>query len=367
MGVTFLDHIKTVEDHRIAGMTTYPLDEALLTILVGLLCRMEDFDEIAMFGEEQLSWLRRFLPFRNGVAPAQTLRRVLRALDPKALAGAFSSWVASLQAKVSGVIAIDGKTLRGTKKDKSGAGALHLVSAYAHEAGLVLAARAVETKGNEITAIPELLDLLAIEGAIVTIDAIGTQKAIARKIVDKDADYVLALKENQGSLYRDVADFFADPALASACPECRQTDVGHGRIEQRQARAADAAWLAERHPQWAGLRSIAAIAATRTDKKTGQTSTETRLYISSLPPDPALILGACRSHWSIENNLHWQLDVTFREDECRIRKDHAATNLARMRHATLNLLAREPSKIPIKRKRLKAAINPQFRAALLAC
>lgn len=367
MSTTFLDHIKAVEDHRVPGMTTYPLDEVLLTILAGLLCWMEDFDEIAMFGEEQLDWLRRFLPFRNGVAPAQTLRRVLRALDPKALAGAFSSWVASLQAKVSGVIAIDGKTLRGTKKDKSGAGALHLVSAYAHEAGLVLAARAVETKGNEITAIPQLLDLLAIEGAIVTIDAIGTQKTIARKVVDKDADYVLALKENQGSLYRDVADFFADPALASACPECRQTDVGHGRIEEREARAADAAWLAERHPQWAGLRSIAAITATRTDKKTGQTSTETRFYISSLPPDPTRILGACRSHWSIENNLHWQLDVTFREDECRTRKDHAATNLAMMRHATLNLLTREPSNIPVKRKRLKAAINPQFRTALLAC
>ena len=125
---------------------------------------------------------------------------------------------------------------------------------------------------------------IPIEGAIVTIDAIGTQKAIARKIDDKDADYVLALKENQGSLYRDVADFFADPALASACPECRQTDVGHGRIEEREARAADAAWLAERHPQWVGMRSIAEITATRTDKKTGQTSTETRLYISSLPP-----------------------------------------------------------------------------------
>src|SRR5271157_948611 len=205
-----------------------------------------------------------------------------------------------------------------------------------------------------------------IEGAIVTIDAIGTQKAIAKKIIDKGADYLLALKENQGSLHADVADFFADPALAAACLECRLSDAGHGRIEERRARTADAAWLAERHPQWAGLRSIAAIIATRTDKKTGETSTETRLYISSLPPDPALILGACRSHWSIENNLHWQLDVTFRDDECRTRKDNAATNLAMMRHATLNLLTREPSKIPIKRKRLKAAINPQFRTALLA-
>ncbi len=367
MSGSFLDHIKEVEDHRVPGMTTYPLDEVLLTVLVGLLCRMEDFEEIAMFGEEQLEWLRRFLPFGNGIAPAQTLRRVLRALDPKALAGAFSSWIASLQATVSGVVAIDGKTLRGTKGDKSGAGALHVVSAYAHEAGLVLAARAVAAKGNEITAIPELLDLLAIEGAIVTIDAIGTQTAIAAKIIDKKADYVLALKENQGGLCADVAEFFADPVLAAACPEHRQGEAGHGRIEERVARVADAAWLAERHPHWKGLRSIAAITARRTDKKTGETSAETRLYIASLPPDPQRLLGACRSHWSIENNLHWQLDVTFREDECRTRKDYAGINLAMMRHAALNLLKREPSKIPIKRKRLKAAINQHFRTTVLAC
>jgi len=366
MSMNFLDHIKVVEDHRVPGMTTYPLDEVLLTVLVGLLCRMEDFDEIAMFGEEQLAWLRCFLPFRNGIAPAQTLRRVLRALDPKALERAFSSWVASLQVNVSGVVAIDGKTLRGTKRDKSGAGALHLVSAYAHEAGLVLAARAVEAKSNEIVAIPELLDMLAIEGAIVTIDAIGTQKAIAAKIIGSGADYVLALKENQGGLHADVVDFFADPVLAATGSEYRQTEVGHGRIEERTVRAADAAWLAARHPEWVGLRSIAAITLKRTDKKTGAASTETRLYISSLPPDPERILTASRSHWSIENNLHWQLDVTFREDECRTRKDHSAINLAMMRHAALNLLKREPTKIPIKRKRIKAAINPDFRTKLLA-
>lgn len=366
MGTSFLGHLKTVADHRVPGMTTYPLDEVLLTVLVGLLCRMEDFDEITMFGEEQVDWLRRFLPYRHGIAPAQTLRRVLQALDPKGLERAFSSWVASLQVRICGVVAIDGKSLRGTKTERSGVGALHVVSAYAHEAGLVLAARAVEAQGNEITAIPELLDLLAIEGAIVTIDAIGTQTAIAAKIVRKEADYVLALKENQGGLHADVADFFADPVLAAACPEHRQSDVGHGRIEERSARAADAAWLAERHPQWLGLRSIAAITAQRTDKKTGETSRETRFYIASLPADPAGLLAASRSHWSIENNLHWQLDVTFREDACRTRKDHAAINLAMMRHAALNLLKREPTQIPIKRKRLKAAINPDFRAVLLA-
>jgi len=208
MSSNFLGHIKEIEDGRIPGMTTYPLDEVLLTVLAGLLCRMEDFEEIAMFGEEQLDWLRRILPFAHGVAPAQTLRGALRTLDPKALKRAFDSWVASLQAKLSGqdpgVVAIGGKTLRGSKQNKSGAGALHVVS---HEAGLVLAARAVEGKGNEITAIPELLDMLTIDGAIVTIDAMGTQKAIAAKIIAKKADYVLAVKENQGSLHADVEAF----------------------------------------------------------------------------------------------------------------------------------------------------------------
>ena len=290
----------------------------------------------------------------------------MRALDPNALQAAFSSWVASLQAKVSGVVAIDGKTLRGSKQDKSGAGALHVVSAYAHEAGLVLAARAVQAKSNEITAIPELLDMLAIEGAIVSIDAMGTQKAIAAKIVEQEADYVLACKENQGGLLADVEEFFADPALRDGGQAHRSTDAGHGRIEQRTAWAADAAWLAERHPQWRGLRSILAVACLRTDKKTGATSRETRFYISSLPPDPERLLAAVRAHWSIENNLHWTLDVAFREDECRIRKDHSAVNLALLRHAALNILKRDPSKLPIKRKRLKAAINSNFRDALLA-
>jgi len=174
-------------------------------------------------------------------------------------------------------------------------------------------------------------------------------------------------KENQGTLRGDAATFFADPLLAADCPCARQSDSGHGRVEERVCRVADASgWLAARHLHWRALRSIAQVTATRTDKKTGKSSTETHLYISSLPPDPAPILTASRSHWSIENNLHWQLDATFREDQCRSRKDHAARNLATMRKAVLNLLRREPSKLSLKRKRLKAAINPTFRQAILA-
>ena len=209
--------------------------------------------------------------------------------------------------------------------------------------------------------------MLAIAGAVVTIDAMGTQKTIAAKIIGKEADYVLALKENQGSLHADVVEFFADPALAESCEARESVDAGHGRIELRRSRVADASWLAERHPQWAALRSIAEITRVQMDKKTGAVSKETRFYIASLPPDPAQLLSAARQHWSIENNLHWTLDVTFREDECRIRKDHSAENLATLRHAALNILKREPTNLPIKRKRVKAAINPDFRAALLKC
>ena len=331
------------------------------------MCRAEDFEEIELIGREQLSWLRRFLPFEEGLPQAQTFRKIFRLLDPEALEAAFSSWLASLQQELCGVVAIDGKTLRGSKQEAAGQGALHLVSAYVHDAGLVIAQRAVDGKSNEITAIPELLDLLVLSGAVVTIDAMGAQKAIAAKIIEREADYLLALKGNQGSLHQDVEAFFDDPALCAAAPSHQETAAGHGRIEERLCRVAEArSWLAERHPGWAGLNTIVQVTVTRSDKKSGQTSRQTRLYISSLPPDPQALLKASRSHWSIENNLHWQLDVTFREDACRTRKDHAPLNLAIIRHAAFNILKGDTTKMSMKRKRLKAALNPDFRASLIA-
>ena len=366
MSMTFLERIGDIEDPRVPGMVLYPLDEILLSVLVGLLCRGEDFDEIEDLCEEMLDWLRLFAPFEHGIAPSQTQRRVLARLAPRRLEEAFAAWSADLAGRVRGVIAIDGKTVRGSKKEAGGKDALHLVSAYAHEAGLVLAQRAVDGKSNEITAIPGLLDMLALEGAIITIDAMGTQKIIADRIVAKKADYVLALKGNQGTLEQDTALFFDDPVLAAECPCHEETSVGHGRVEKRTVRAADATWLAERHPEWKGLTSIVAVTAHRTIKKTGKSSTETRLFISSLPPDPARLAAAVRAHWSIENNLHWSLDVAFREDHCRTRKDHSARNLASIRRAVLNMIRQDPAKLSIKRKRLKAFINPDFRAKMLA-
>jgi len=366
MGLGFLDHMRIVPDHRIPGMVTYPLDEILLATLVGVVCGADDWEGIEEVAEAALDWLRGFLLFTNGVPTAQTFRKVFRLIDTQALAKGFAAWAASARGVERQVVAVDGKTLRGSKTSPDGSGALHLVSAYATEAGLVLAQRAVDGKSNEITAIPELLDMFNLKGAIVSIDAMGTQKAIAERIVEKEADYVLALKGNQTSLHEDAALFFADPALTADCARTEQTDAGHGRVEERSCRAAEAGWLAERHPEWKGLRSLAAVTARRIDKKSGAESVETRFYITSLEPDPKAILAAARAHWGIENNLHWTMDVTFNEDRCRTRKDDSPLNLAVIRHAGFNILKADTSRGSLRRKRLRACADPNFRTRLFA-
>jgi len=235
------------------------LDEILLATLAGV-------EEIVTGA---LDWLRGFLPFADGAPTAQTFRKVFRRLDAPALQRGFAARAASTRGAAREVIAVDGKTLRGSKTSSEGTGALRLISAYATEARLVLTQRAVEGKSKEITAIPELLDMLNLKGAIVTIDAMGTQKEIAQRIVDKRADYVLALKGNQASLHEDAALFFTDPVCAATCAREAETEAGHGRIEERLCRAADAGWLVERHPEGKGLRSLAAVTARRIDKKSG--------------------------------------------------------------------------------------------------
>jgi len=360
----FISWIGIVPDPRIIGMVSYPLEEILLVALVGTLCRMEDWDEIVYFAEEQQEWFRRFLGFENGIASAKTFRTVFRALDHVAFSEAFAAWASDWGG--SGVIAIDGKTLRGSKDGEAGQ-AQHVLNAFAHESGLVLGQQSVDGKSNEITAIPAFLESLALEGAIVTMDAMGCQKDVAAGIVEKKANYVLALKGNQGLLHEDVRLFFDDPEV-SECLLSSTLDAGHGRIEERTCRATDdIAWLRKRHPDWNSLRSIAAVTCVRTNKKTGQATSETRFYITSLPPEPKRLLDASRAHWSVENNLHWTLDVTFREDACRTRKDNAPLNLSLIRKAAINLIKQDKTcKLPLKRKRLKAAMDPEYRAALIS-
>ena len=246
MSLGFLDHMRVVPAHRIPGVVTCPLDEVLLARLVGVVCGADDWEGVEEVAAGALDWLRGFLPFANGIATAQTLRKVFRLLDTQALQRGFAAWAASLRAEAQGVIAVDGKTLRGSKTSPDGKGALHLVSAYATQAGL--AQRAVDGKSNEITAIPELLDMLTLKGALASIDAMGTRKEIAGRIVDKGAHYGLALKGNQAGLHADAALFFADPVLAASCARVQDTDAGHGRIEERSCLAGNADWLADRHP-----------------------------------------------------------------------------------------------------------------------
>jgi predicted transposase YbfD/YdcC len=364
---SFLEHFSALEDPRYEGFVTYPLPEILAGALVGTLCGGEDWEEIVLFCEEKLNVLRQFLPYENGIASAKTFCRVFELLNSQAFAACFATWVESLTGPVKGVVAIDGKTMRGARQDNPTAKALHVLSAYAHEAGLVIGQRCVDGKSNEITALPHLVETLAIEeGTIVTIDAMGTQKAVAQAILNKNADYVLALKGNQSTLHDDVRLFFADNKLAALCDVYTATDFGHGRIEERTCRTTDdIAWLKERHPGWQGLHSIAALTSRRTDKKTGKTTSETRFYISSLEARAGQILAATRAHWSVENNLHWMLDVIFREDFCQTRKKHAALNLGTTRKLALSLLKRHSSRMPIKRKIKKASCNNGFLFSIL--
>jgi predicted transposase YbfD/YdcC len=362
-GPNFAAWMNEVPDPRLSNMVTYPLPEVLFTVFVGVLCGMEDIDEIVLFSRMNIEWFKRVMPFKDGIASAYTIRRVLSLVDARAFERCFTAWASDWCGR--GVVAIDGKSLRGTSEGEPH-DAIHTISAFAHGSGLVLGQRQVDGKSNEITAIPALLDQLVLSGAIVTLDAMGTQTKIAKAIRDKKADYILALKGNQSALHDDVRRFFDDDVLSKACVSLVSTDHGHGRIEDRSLRVTDdIAWLRELHPDWQDLHSIIAITSVRTDKKRKTTTRETRHYISSLPPDPRLLLDSIRFHWSIENTLHWSLDVTFGEDASRLRKDNAGPNMAVIRKTAFNALKKDPTKRSLKLKRIQAALDPAYRASLI--
>lgn len=363
----FLTHFADLPDPRQALKVLYPLDEVLLLTLCAVLCGADGWVSVALFGKRKLSFLRRFLPFENGTPSHDQLGLIFGALDAAAFQSRFIAWAQGLSGTIKGVVAVDGKTLRRSFDRTGSKGALHMISAWSSAQKLVLGARAVDEKSNEITAIPELLDLLAIKGAIVTIDAMGCQKKIAEKIIAKGADYVLGLKGNQGSLREDVellfdeqmANGFKDIAISKAV----ETDAGHGRIETREVVAtADIGWLKERH-NWKGLTSIVMVLSTR-ETATG-IERERRFYISSLPADAEKLGAAIRAHWGVENGLHWVLDVNFRDDDCRIRKKNAPANFTAIKRATLNALRKAPGKDSLKSKRLIAAWDEEFLAKTL--
>ena len=365
--VVFLDYFKALAEPRQRGKVVYSLDEVLLLCLLAVLAGAESIVDIARFGEKKLALLRRFRRFADGTPSHDQLGTILATLDAESFQQCFVSWVAAVTGAPAEVIAIDGKTSRRTVDKKGAKAPLHMVSAFAARQRLVLGQRAVGEKSNEIVAIPRLLDMLAIEGAIVTIDAIGCQRAIAAKIIDKKADYVLALKRNQSGLHDDVALFVAEQkanGFKDTATSRQQTiDGDHGRIETRTTTVIeDIAWLQARHP-WPGLETVVIVDSTR--EIGAKTERETRLYISSLTLDAATLGPIIRSHWAIENSLHWVMDMVFRDDECRLRTANAPANFATIKHISHNLIRKAPGKDSFRLRRKVAAWDDDFLASLI--
>jgi predicted transposase YbfD/YdcC len=364
--VVFLSYFKDLPDIRQRGKIMYPLPEVLLLCLLAVLAGAETVTDIARFGEKKLDLLRRLRPFAAGTPAHDHLGDILASLDAEAFQRGFVAWVAALIGVPEGVVAIDGKTVRrskGAAKD-----AIHMVSAFAARQRLALGQVKVADKANEIVAIPKLLDMLAIEGAVVTIDAMGCQRAIAHKIVEKKADYILALKGNQGALRQDVDLFVAEQKARdfkdTAVSRSETVDGDHGRIETRAITVIhDIDWLQERHA-WPGLKSVIMVESTR--ELSNKTERETRFYITSLVLLASQIAPLVRDHWAVENSLHWVLDMVFRDDECRLRTDHAPANFTTLKHMALNLIRRAKTKDSIRLRRKVAAWDDEFLVSLVA-
>lgn len=367
-----IEQFRELEDPRVEGRTDHDLLDILVLALCAVMSGAEGWDDIEDWGRARESWLRCYLKLRNGIPGHDTIRRVFEAISPRQLEACFASWMAQVCPSVTGrVIAIDGKSLRGSACSAWGLRALHQVSAYAADYGLTLGQVACEAKSNEITAIGELLPTLAVEGAVVTIDAMGCQTAIAAQIIDAGGDYVLAVKDNQEHLALALRDFFGmlnTPGYPTRDVSVHETlDKGHGRMETRRCTAVDDLdWLDTMglKGRWKKLTSVACIKSTRVigDK----TETDQRYVISSLPANSQRILHAVRMHWGIENGLHWCLDVTFGEDACPIRLRNAALNFAFLRRVALNLFRADKTRsASLPKKRKAAAWNPAYLADIL--
>ena len=363
----FLAYFKEMPDHRQPGKVQYPLDEVLLLCLLAVLAGAETFTDIARFGEKKHDLLRRFRPFANGTPSHDHLGDIFATLDAQVFQRCFVSWVAALTGAPADVIAIDGKTSRRSGSRKGSKEPLHMVSAFAARQRLVMGQVAVAAKSNEIVAIPALLDMMAIEGAVVTIDAIGAQRSIAARIIAGKADYIIALKGNQGTLYEDVKLFAAEQQengfKDTVISQFETLDSEHGRIETRRYTAIhDVDWLRERH-DWPGLKGIVIVESQR--EIDGATTRQTRFYITSLTLEASAVGPMIRDHWAIENSLHWVMDMVFRDDECRVRTENAPANFTTIKHMASNLIRRAPGKDSQRLRRMTAAWDDDFLASLV--
>jgi predicted transposase YbfD/YdcC len=359
-------HFQTLEDPRLARTRLHSLLDILSITICAVICGADSWVEVEKYGVAKEDWLRGFLQLPNGIPAHDTFGRVFAALDPEQFRACFADWVAAV-AEQTGLphIAIDGKTLRRSHDRGQGQAALHLISAWAVEGHLTLGQLAVDGKSNEITAIPKLLEVLDVEGALVTIDAMGCQKEIAGKIVDQGGDYVLTVKENQPNLYAEVEQL-DETALENehaGCSQCCEEGNSHGRHELRACYVlTDLEKLTER-AKWPGLQSVIVVLRDRTTA--GKNTVEKHYYISSRKMSAEQFLKVIRGHWGIENSLHWVLDVVFDEDRSRVRKDHGPENLALLRRMAVSMLKAEKSKGSIRGKRLIAGWKNEFLEKIL--
>jgi predicted transposase YbfD/YdcC len=365
--VVFLSYFKDLDDPRQQGKVSYPLEEILLLCLLAVLAGAQTITDIALFGCKKLSLLRRFRRFDHGTPAHDHLGDILAMLDAEQFQRCFVAWVAALTGHPEGVVAIDGKSVRRSGQKRKGQLPIHLVSAFAARQRVVLGQVKVAEKSNEITAIPKLLDLLAIDGAVVTIDAMGCQREIAQKIVDKKADYLLALKGNQGTLRQDVELFVAEQHAAgfkdSQISRKQTVDGDHGRIETRTITVIhNVEWLRKRH-NWPALNAVLVVNSQR--ETANKVESETRFYITSLLLAASFLAPIVRSHWAIENGLHWVMDMVFRDDESRLRTDHAPANFCTLKHMAHNLITLAPGKSSLRQKRMAAGWDDDFLASLI--
>jgi len=376
--LSLIEHFKDLTDPRVDRTKDHDLIDVLIIAVCCLLCAGESFNDMEDFGNAKKDWFRGFLKLRNGIPSHDTFNRVFQALDPKEFLACFLRWTQSLREAIpQEVVALDGKALRrAMNKSQS---PRYIVSAWAESNNLVLGQLKVEEKSNEITAVPELLRVLELAGCIVTVDAMGCQKKIAKEIIEADADYVLALKGNQEKVHQEVKSFLDAsleqqkqqrpkgalvPKEAAALKSCEMVEKDHGRIETRRYYQSDYLdWFADKD-KWEGLRSVGMVESIR--QIDGKSTLERRYYLSSLPVEVETFGRAVRGHWGVENKLHWVMDVCFREDQSRARQGYAAENLATLRRLALNLLKREKTKKRgIRGKQLNASWDHPYLLRLL--
>jgi len=363
----WLKHFEALPDPRIERHKKHLLMDILVLTLCAVICGALSWESIEDYGHRQQAWLKTFLLLPNGIPSHDTIARVFSLLDAKTFSECFIDWMKAVTGRLKAVVAIDGKRLRGASKQSDNP--IHLVNAFATANGLALGHYKVSDKSNEITAIPALLKLLSLEGCIVTIDAMGCQKEIAKEIIEGKADYVLALKENHAELYEAVTlylDSLWDGKHKEVAWDGLETlDKGHGRFEKRTYLVTEQLDWLEACKEWQGLLSVGMVVAERTIGT--HTSIERRYYISSLPAKASLFAHAVRSHWAVENQLHWVLDVTFNEDRQRMNTKHAAQNLAVIRQSALNLLRMDKTTkaMSIKRRQFCAALDNQYLQGLI--